>query len=115
LQKSEENVESESLKMVIDNTIDGNLKGVNIKTIAKNIGYSAVYTGVLIKKLTGLNYKDYLLERRLIKAEELLRNSTLSISEIIFAVGYENESYFRKKFIEKYGKKPLEYKRSFKK
>ena len=112
--KNEENADIDGLKCKIDRIIDENLKSVNIKTVAKYIGYSAVYTGVLIKKITGITYKEYLFERKLIKAEDLIKNTSLSISEIIINVGYENANYFRKKFIKKYGKKPLEYKRSLK-
>ena len=32
------------------------------------------------------------------------------LGEIIKLVGYENEGYFRKKFVKKFGKKPLEFK-----
>lgn len=114
LKQNEEKLGFDGLRCKIDRIIDENLKTVNVKTIAKSIGYSEVYTGVLIKKITGVSYKEYLLERRLVKAEDLIKNTSLPISEIIFTVGYENENYFRKKFTKKYGKKPLEYRRSFK-
>ena len=43
------------------------------------------------------------------RAAKLLEESDLSAGEIINAVGYENESFFREMFKEKYGKNMLEY------
>jgi transcriptional regulator GlxA family with amidase domain len=39
----------------------------------------------------------------------LLENTSLSIMDISFTVGYENTSYFHKIFREKFGMSPREY------
>lgn len=46
------------------------------------------------KKITGYNFKKYLILVRLSKAKELLKNTNLSISEISRKIGYSSESLF---------------------
>ncbi|MBR4173371.1 MAG: AraC family transcriptional regulator, partial [Clostridia bacterium] len=40
-----------------------------------------------------------------------LLNTDIPIADIIADVGYENESFFRKKFTEKYGRNPSEFRK----
>ncbi len=51
---------------------------------------------------------------RLGKAEELIRNSDLNISEVVYTVGFTSRSYFSKIFKQKYGCNPTVYKSQFK-
>ena len=99
------------LKEKIEEYVDANISTVCLQDVADLLGYSAVYKSALIKKLTNLSYRDYLLDRRLVKAEQMIKKTDMSIGEIIFNVGYQNENYFRKKFAKKYGKNPLEYRK----
>lgn len=111
LSLNQENIQDKQIKRSIENLIQQNLKNIAISEIAKSLGYSTVYTGVIIKNLFGKTYKELLIDKRLDRAKQLLISSNLAISEIISAIGYENEGYFRKKFMEKFGKKPLEYRK----
>lgn len=52
---------------------------------------------------------NYIREKRLTLAEELLRTSSLQINEICYKVGFQTPSYFIKCFRKKYGKSPNEY------
>lgn len=49
------------------------------------------------------------MERRLQQAAYLLSNTALSTEDILHAVGYKNSSFFYRKFREKYGKSPKEF------
>ena len=60
----------------------------------------------MIKKTTGFNFKELLQRKRLSKAVELMCDTDLPISDIIAAVGYENNSYFHRVFKERYGVTP---------
>ena len=60
----------------------------------------------MIKKSTGFNFKELLLRNRLNKSVELMCDTDLAISDIIAAVGYENNSYFHRVFKERYHKTP---------
>jgi len=43
------------------------------------------------------------------KAEMLLKQRKLSISEVAFAVGFNDPKYFSKSFKEQYGKSPSQF------
>lgn len=47
-----------------------------------------------------------LMERRLRQAAYLLSNTSFSTEAVLHAIGYENSSFFYRKFKEKYGKTP---------
>ena len=89
--------------------VAGNMQNASLPGLSALLGYSTVYTGTLITRFLGKSFTEYLQEKRLTEAERLLRDDSLSVGEIITAVGYENESYFRKLFKEKYGKNPKAY------
>ena len=88
-----------------------NLKTANLDGLSKSLGYSSVYSGNIVKELTGKSFSKLLQSKRCASAADLLINSELSIEEIISLTGYENESFFRKIFKEKYGKSPLQYRK----
>ena len=60
----------------------------------------------MIKKSTGFNFKELLQRKRLNKSVELMCDTDLPISDIIAAVGYENNSYFHRVFKERYQMTP---------
>ncbi len=60
----------------------------------------------MIKKTTGFNFKELLQRKRLNKSVELMCDTDLAISDIIAAVGYENNSYFHRVFKERYHTTP---------
>ena len=100
------------LRCQIDGYIKNNLKSASLESLANILGYSTAYTGNIVKKVTGNSFSELLQSARCVTAADLLKNTDMSVSEIIHTVGYENESFFRKIFKEKYGKNPLKYKNS---
>ena len=63
----------------------------------------------LLKRHLGKNFKELLQARKLQQAAYLLENTGLSIEHIIAHIGYDNSSYFYRKFRERYGCSPGEY------
>ncbi len=53
---------------------------------------------------------QWIRNRRLEKAKELLMNSGLSVTDVCFATGFENVAHFSKSFKKKYGVPPSEVK-----
>ena len=102
---------SESFEEKLQEYLDNNLKTANVNEFAGILGYSAIYTGSMVKKITGKTFTSLLQERRCMRAARLLVDTDMPISEIIACMGYENESFFRKKFNERYGANPLEYRK----
>lgn len=103
---------AEHLAEQVDTYITKNLTCASLSELAHKLGYSTVYTGTLVKNLTGSSFQSYLHSKRLSLAAELLKNSSMPIGEIISHVGYKNESYFRRLFQEEYGMNPLTYRKS---
>ena len=68
---------------------------------------------LIIRKNTGLTYSEYILNKKLKLAINLLKNSNLSINNIIKEVGYINKSYFYKVFTNKYSMTPQEFRVMF--
>lgn len=101
----------ESFEEKLQEYLDNNLKTANVNEFAGILGYSAIYTGSMVKKITGKTFTSLLQERRCMRAARLLVDTDMPISEIIACMGYENESFFRKKFNERYGANPLEYRK----
>lgn len=97
------------LKEKINNYIESHLKDTSLKGLALHLGYSSNYMGNAVKRLMGMTYIEYVHTKRCMEARELLVNTDMSIKDIMTEIGYENSSFFRAKFKEKYGCNPLEY------
>lgn len=89
--------------------IEDNYRHANLTELAGNLGVSLSQISRLIKQNTGSTFKELLQKKRLNKAEQLLTETKLSVSDIITCVGYDNASYFFRIFKERYGMSPREY------
>ncbi|MBK7700708.1 MAG: helix-turn-helix transcriptional regulator [Saprospiraceae bacterium] len=72
-----------------------------------NLSRSQLYRKT--KALLGENIGDYLQNKRLAHAEELLQKSELSISEIAYASGFSSPHYFATVFKQKYNMSPSQF------
>lgn len=66
------------------------------------------------KKITGYNFKTYLILVRLSRAKALLVNSNLTIAEISNNIGYNSESLFVRMFKKYENTTPTRYRRTYK-
>ena len=86
----------------------------NVDDICKVIGISRVQLYRKVKALVGYSITDYILSRRLKKAQYLLSNEHYTIAEITYMVGFSNPNYFATVFKAKYGCTPSEFKKGLK-
>ena len=98
----------------INSYISDHIKDAKLCGLADFLGYSEAYTGRLVQKVTGLSFSKLLQDKRCALADKLLTETEMSVEEIISAVGYENESFFRSVFKKKYGVSPYRYKKQMK-
>ncbi len=110
--QTSENNRTIRLKSRVEEYIENNIKSAKIKDLSVILGYSEVYTGELIKNTFGAPFSKLLQEKRCSIAAELLKNTKMSIKEIISAVGYDNETFFRDKFKSFYGMTPNSYRKN---
>ncbi|MGE3537443.1 MAG: helix-turn-helix domain-containing protein [Candidatus Tectimicrobiota bacterium] len=66
----------------------------------------------MFKQSTGLAPHQYVLERRLLRAQELLRFSQLPLADIAFRVGFRTQSHFTQSFRRATGLTPRAYRAS---
>lgn len=86
---------------------------INLDDIARYVCVSKTYFSSMFKKETGENFSLYLLDFRLEKACELLRQSEEKIYNIAYDVGFQSHNYFNNIFKERYGMTPKEYRKRF--
>ena len=89
--------------------IETKYKNGTLAEISAEINEPTYFVSRLLKKHLNKNFKELLQERKLQQAVFLLKQSSLTVEKIIASVGYDNSSYFHRKFREKYGMSPNEY------
>lgn len=93
----------------IMNYINYDLSDSSLKSLAEKIRINPVYLSRYFKEKTGMNFIDYLIKRKMEKAEDLLFSTNLPIVEISELVGYSNEKNFSRAFKKYHGVSPAEY------
>lgn len=91
--------------------IGNDYRNIVLKDLAEHFNYSTDYMGKLVKKITGKTFNELRRDIRMRRAKYLLKNSNMSISDVISRVGYSNLSYFYKQFREDTGITPDEYRK----
>ena len=88
--------------------IEKNISDENfgILELCKNIGISRSQLHNKIKAQTGLSTSIFIRSLRLKRANALINNSELNISEIAYEVGFKDPSYFSRLYSEQYGVSP---------
>ncbi len=106
---SSDNTNINKLKIVLD-YIHHNLSNkITVASLAALCSYSEYYFMNFFKKYTGMTCTQYINAQRLDLAAFYLRNKNISIMDIAMEVGFDNISYFNKRFKETYNMTPKEY------
>lgn len=89
--------------------IESNYKDCPLEAAAGKFGLNPNYLSSVLKKHTGLSWNELVCQQKLAVAKRLLDNSEMPITEIANYIGYQNMSFFYRKFREKFGCLPGEY------
>lgn len=114
VEQRDKQVEHMIAKMVL-HYIETNYRTASLTEAAAEANMSIYALSRLMKDYTRCNFSELLQNRRFEQAAGLLTETTLSVADIIYAVGYENTSYFHRKFRERYGISPKKYREKYKK
>lgn len=87
----------------------------SIDSLAESLHVNAYYLSHLFKEHTGQCFTDYLAERRIERAVELMRTTDLNLAQIGERVGYHDPNYFSRVFKKHKGVGPREFSRGHKK
>ncbi len=93
--------------------INEHYKNGSLSELAAELNYDVYWLSREIRRKTGKTYKELLMEKRMQQARYLLVNSQIPVTDIIESVGYDNTSYFYRKFRGKYGMSPKEYRKQW--
>ena len=86
---------------------------ITLASAAKMAGFEKTYFSKLFRSITGFGFQDYLLQTRVLAAEQLLQRSDLSINMIAESCGFSGGNYFGDVFRRYRGISPTEYKKTF--
>ncbi|MPM64788.1 HTH-type transcriptional activator RhaS [bioreactor metagenome] len=86
-------------------------KETSLLKAAEHFNFHPNYLSNLVKKEFGKNFKDLLIDIRMVEAGRMLRTTDKKINIIMEDVGYFNESYFYRQFRNKYNTTPFEYRK----
>jgi AraC-like DNA-binding protein len=84
-------------------------RSVRIEEMARELGLTRKYMSSLFKEGAGISPQQYLFQFRLNKARELLKKASLSIREVAYSVGYQDQLLFSRMFKKTLGMSPSEY------
>ena len=86
-------------------------KNCTLSELGARFGLSPCYLQRQFKQHYGQSPSEYLAFQRIVHAKELLRTTQKSVSEIAYAVGFENPGYFSRLFKRSEALTPQEYRR----
>ncbi len=107
-----------SLQYLIDSMVEHKLKGndsvivskvkeyidrfftgdINLEKIAEEVGLGPAYISRIFKEELGMNYIDYIIQKRINHAKELMLSGEKNIRKVSEAVGYSDVNYFCRVF-----------------
>ena len=88
----------------------------NVAILCETCGYGQKNLNEILKSKIGLSIVNTILEIRLLKAYDLIiKNRYETLKEIVYAVGMNSRPYFNKKFEMRFGIKPGELRKKYKK
>ena len=82
---------------------------ISLGQVAKAVNTSTFYFCKMFKKITGINFTDYVSRVRIESAKNLLLNPNLRISEIAYEVGFQSLTHFNRVFKKIVGRSPTQY------
>jgi YesN/AraC family two-component response regulator len=84
-------------------------ENLTLGEVAKAVNTSTFYFCKIFRKVTGLNFTDYVSRVRIEKAKNLLLNRNLRVSEIAYEVGFQSLTHFNRVFKKILGVSPTQY------
>lgn len=102
------------LKTIINYIHEQYHQTLTMAQLAQLIDYSEYHFMRFFKAQTGITCGEYIQQYRLQQAAELLRTSSLSITDIAYECGFDNSAYFSTCFKKKYITTPSKYREKFK-
>lgn len=103
---------NEALRRVLKFIDEQLQRDISLNEVAEAAFLSPNYLSQLLKKQTGMAFVEWLTVRRMERAQHLLSHTSDRIFEVANAVGFTDEAYFTRRFRQRFGQSPSEYRKS---
>lgn len=84
-----------------------------IEELCQEVGYSYPHLHRIIKAESGLSLSHYIRQQRLLVATAYLKEASMNITEISFAVGFKDPNYFIRVFRLEYDISPRKWREAW--
>lgn len=98
-----------TVQLVLEKVREDCSRPWSMDSLADSLHVNAYYLSHLFKEYTGQCFTDYLADRRIERAVELMRTTDLSLARIGEQVGYSDPNYFSRVFKKRKGVGPREF------
>lgn len=97
------------IREITSQLLENSGEPVSVNELARRTGYSPIHFARVFKNVTGLLPREFMIQARIARAKQLLRESPLSIGEISDALGYSDVFFFSRQFKERTGLSPTRF------
>lgn len=87
------------------------MDAISLSDVASIVNYNPIYFSMTFKRETGIGFSDYLTQVRIREARKLLKDVSLTVSDVAARCGFENAKYFSQVFRKNVGITPTEYRK----
>ncbi len=84
----------------------------SVAELARRTGYSSAHFSRVFREVTGVMPREYIIQVRLERAKQLLRESSMTIGEIADSLRYGDVFFFSRQFKERTGMSPTEFRQA---
>ena len=103
----------EKINIACSYIIDNCEHDLTLESAADYVGFSACYFSRMFKKITNYNFIEYLTLQRIKRAQLLLSDFNVPITEISYQAGFKSISTFNRVFRQYKGCSPSEYRKYY--
>jgi AraC family transcriptional regulator len=97
------------VKDFVEASLDQDL---TLESLAREAGYSRAHFLRMFRESTGTTPHQYVMQRRIVRAEELLSAHELGVAEIAVACGFSSQAHLTLAFKKQTGQTPAGYRRT---
>ncbi|MGE6675507.1 helix-turn-helix domain-containing protein [Bacillus pumilus] len=101
-----------SIQMILQYIAEHYQQELTRKDLAHKMGFNESYFSTFFKKSVGMSVTDYIAQIRMDEAKKLLFKTDEQVQAIAQRVGYTDSLYFSRKFRQKTGRSPSQYRLS---
>lgn len=105
--------DSSKISDIISYVSDNALTKITIDTICENCHISKYHLCRIFKEHIGITIGDYIKNRRLSEAKQLLADTELSITKIAYLCCFSDSSFFSKTFSKEFGISPTDFRAKY--